>query len=310
MCEEIPRTWGPGAARRLFQPLSKESIPLTAVGGPPKAVVAAIRRVLEPLVRVLIAFRIPWPAFAALVKSVYVSVAEAHFALPGKPISDSRITLLTGVHRKDVSALRAGGPTPDAVIAASPSLGAQVLGRWLGDDAYRTPEGGPAPLPRTAPGTEPSFETLVTGISKDIRARVLLDELMNSGLVIERADGLLELIATAHLPRSDIEKLSYYYGRNLADHLAAAGHNLTGGSPPYLERAMFYDRLSPHSVARLRAEAERLGGAVLVELHRMASEFAREDEGMAEAVHRFTAGLYLFDEPAAAVRPATSARRG
>jgi hypothetical protein len=266
---------------------------------PPPAVLTAVRRVLVPLVRTLIGFGISWPMLATLLKSVYVEVAERGFALPGKPMTDSRITLLTGVHRKDVSQIRNAPPPAEAAAAAAPSFGSQVLSRWLTEADFRAAGGGPRPLPRTASADgEASFETLVTGISKDIRPRALLDELLHAGLVAERADGLLELAAAAHVPRGDLDKLAYYYGRNLADHLAASGHNLAGGAPPFLERALAYDRLSPESIAALRREADRLGMAMLVELNRMAADLADGDSGREDANHRFTAGLYLYDEAA------------
>ena len=98
------------------------------------------------------------------------------------------------------------------------------------------------------------------------------------------------------MPHGDLDKLAYYYGRNLADHLAASGHNLAGGLPPFLERALAYDGLSPGSIAVLRGEADRMGMAMLVELNRMAADLADGDAGRDDARHRFTAGLYLYDE--------------
>ncbi|AWB06523.1 hypothetical protein A6A40_15635 (plasmid) [Azospirillum humicireducens] len=277
---------------------------------PPPAVLTAVRRVLVPLVRTLIGFGISWPMLANLLKSVYVEVAERGFALPGKPMTDSRITLLTGVHRKDVSQIRNAPPPAEAAAAAAPSFGSQVLSRWLTEAAFRDADGRPRPLPRNAPSDGgASFETLVTGISKDIRPRALLDELLHAGLVVERPDGLLELDTAAHVPRGDLDKLAYYYGRNLADHLAASGHNLAGGMPPFLERALAYDRLCPDSIAALRREADRLGMAMLVELNRMAADLADGDADREDANHRFTAGLYLYDEaepPAPALKAADS----
>lgn len=280
---------------------------------PPPALLTAVRRLLVPLVRTLIGFGISWPMLATLLKSVYVEVAERGFALPGKPMTDSRITLLTGVHRKDVSQIRGAPPAAEAAATAAPSLGAQVLSRWLTDAAFLDAGGRPRPLPRSSgsgSASEPGFEALVTGISKDIRPRALLDELLHAGLVTEGADGLLHLAEAAHVPRGDLDKLAYYYGRNLADHLAASGHNLAGGTPPFLERALAYDRLSPESIATLRREADRLGMAMLVELNRMAADLADGDAGRDDASHRFTAGLYLYDEDEAPVPAPQDAEPG
>ncbi|WP_448190431.1 DUF6502 family protein [Azospirillum sp. sgz301742] len=263
--------------------------------GPPPAVLGAVRRVLRPLVRVLIHYGITFPTLATLLKGVYVDVAERDCALPGRPMTDSRVTLLTGVHRKDVSRLRDQPAPAQEAVAASPSLAAQVVARWLGDSAFRAPDGAPLPLPRA--GAEPSFEALVAGISKDIRPRALLDELLRAELVRERDDGLLDLAASAHLPHGDLNKLAHYYGRNLADHAAAAGHNLMGGTPPFLERAMFHDGLSLRSIEELRTEAERLGMELLVHLNRRANELSAHDAFSAAPKQRFTAGLYTYSAP-------------
>lgn len=271
------------------------SLPADDVPGPPPAVVGAVRRLLRPVVQVLIHFGITFPTLATLLKGVYVDMAEREFALPGRPMTDSRVSLLTGVHRKDVSRLRDQPDPAQDAVAASPSLAAQVVARWLGTAVFRTPDGTPRPLLRA--GAEPSFEALVAGISKDIRPRALLDELLRAGLVRERDDGLLDLAASAHLPHGDLDKLAHYYGRNLADHAAAAGHNLTGGTPPFLERAMFHDGLSARSVEELQAEAERLGMDLLIHLNRRANELSARDAFSADPKLRFTAGLYTYNAP-------------
>lgn len=272
--------------------------------GPPPAVVGAVGRALRPVVRVLIHFGITFPTFATLLKGLYVDVAEREYDVPGRPMTDSRVTLLTGVHRKDVSRLRAQPPAGPESVAASPSLAAQVLARWLGDAAFLAPDGTPLALPRAGAG--PSFEGLVAGISKDIRPRALLDELLRTGLVEERADSRLTLAARAHLPHGDLDKLAHYFGRNLADHAAAAGHNLTGGTPPFLERAMFHDGLSAESIETLRGEAERLGMDMLIRLNRLAGELSARDAAAPGGKQRFTAGLYTYsapDEPPAGGAP-------
>ena len=59
----------------------------------------ALRAVLRPLVRLLLQNQLTYPAFAALLKEVYVELADAEFRLSGKRQTDSRVSLLTGIHR-------------------------------------------------------------------------------------------------------------------------------------------------------------------------------------------------------------------
>ena len=66
-----------------------------------------MRRLLRPLVRLLIERSIPLPFVTELLRGLYVEVAVKEFPVEGKRQTDSRVNLLTGVHRKDVKRLRA-----------------------------------------------------------------------------------------------------------------------------------------------------------------------------------------------------------
>lgn len=63
---------------------------------PPAVLVAAIRKVLRPLVRLLLTFQITYPFIVNLLKSLYVEVADQEFAMDEKRQTDSRINLLIG----------------------------------------------------------------------------------------------------------------------------------------------------------------------------------------------------------------------
>ncbi len=69
-------------------------------------VLSAARRILRPLTRLLLANGVTLPAIQEILKSVLIEVAEEDFPVKGKVTTDSRISVLTGVHRKDVKRLR------------------------------------------------------------------------------------------------------------------------------------------------------------------------------------------------------------
>lgn len=98
---------------------------------------AALRRVLRPLVRLMMARGITYPHLSDLLKGLFVEVAERDFRLDDKLPTDSRVSLVSGVHRKDVSRLRANPLRRDAAPAATVTLASQVFSRWLGDPAWR-----------------------------------------------------------------------------------------------------------------------------------------------------------------------------
>ncbi|MEM7644206.1 MAG: DUF6502 family protein [Pseudomonadota bacterium] len=242
-----------------------------------------LRGLIRPLVRVLIARGVTAPAFYRLLKSVYVDVADQSFRLEDGAPTDSRISLLTGVHRRDVKILRAAGDDGWEAARAKSAAFATVLSRWRA--------AGSDPLPRAA------FDTLVIDVSTDIRPRTVLDELLRQGLIV--ADGDLLRLTDAALagPRADDHRL-VFFAANLGDHLAAAAENLLAEDPPYLERAVFYTRLTPEAVDALEARARELGQDLLVTLDaesRVAQEAGKMDPANTE---RYRFGLYFYREGA------------
>ncbi len=263
---------------------------------PPASLTAAIRRLLRPLVRLLIAKSLPFPYVAAVLRSLYVDVAVEEFPAGSKRQTDSRITLLTGVHRKDVKRLRAEVQRAVAPPPAA-SLGSQLVARWMGLRAYLDAHGAPRPLPRLPkPGEPTSFESLVRSVSTDIRPRAVLDEWLRLGIVrIDEQDRVC-LDVQAFIPAQGSDAMAYFFGRNLHDHFAAAVHNMLGERVPFLDRSVNYTQLSSGAVAELTELAQRRATEVLQELNARALQLQRRDAAASDASHRFNFGVYLYDE--------------
>ena len=226
-----------------------------------------------------------------LLRELYVNVAEHDFALPEKEQTDSRVSLLTGVHRKEVRRLRGAG-APISSIPASLSGSSRILAQWLGSREFSTVR-GPKKLPRTDDAGKASFESLVASVTRDVRPRAILDEWLSRGLVEIDADDRVMLLATALLPPAGEEQQLYYFGRNLHDHMAAAVANISGETPRFLERAVHYDRLSEAAVARLEAISRSMANNVLQEANRAAVDICEGDPG---GDRRWNFGIYVYVE--------------
>lgn len=260
----------------------------------------ALRGLLRPLVRTLIRRGISAPAFYKLLKAVYVEVAKEDFQIDGK-ITDSRIALLTGVHRRDVKSILESPDTVWEATRAKTATIATVLGQWITRSEYQTDTGAPKPLPKTADDGE-SFESLVRLVNTDIRPRTVLDELRQQGLIIEGDDKLLRVAEAAVAgPASEGDKL-VFFAANVGDHLAAASENLLSDESPYFERAVFYNGLTSGSVDAVEADARAQAQALLIDLNDKSSALRAQDRNVVGPKERFRLGVYFYRERAPADR--------
>ncbi len=265
--------------------------------GPPPALLRNLRRLLRPLVRLSMRLGMTYPAFSELLKAVFVEVAERDFALPGKKQSDSRIHLLTGIHRRDVKRLR-NLPPQALQVPRNVSLGDQAISRWYRDPTYLDEAGRPRPLPRfrQADGS-PSFESLIQSISKDIRPRPVLDEWLRLGVVELDEDNRVRLRTEGFVPAEGLEEKLYYVGLNVHDHLAACDNNLTPGRPPLLERSAHFEGLTAEDAEALHTLSRELGMQCLRALDAEASRRQAAAAGRAEARYRVNLGVYFYKTP-------------
>lgn len=266
---------------------------------PPDALLRPLTRLLRPLVRLLIRSGITFPVLADLLRELYVEVATRDL-LPGERArTDSRIALLTGIHRKELrrQRLNANDDAEPAVV----TLSSQLVARWLGTHA--DVDGNPVPLPRSGPA--PSFEALVAGATRDVRPRAILDEWVAQGIVTLDADGLVRLQTVGFLPAENLEARLFYFARNLHDHVAAASANIAADGPaPFVDRSVHYDGLGLDAAAVLEREAREAATRLLVKVNKVALGIADKDDALADSVRptrRVNLGIYLYteDEPRA-----------
>ena len=273
-----------------------EDSPGTALGVTPPPVVRALRRLLRPLVRLLLHQQFTYPMFIRLLKAVYVEIAAKEFPVVGKAQTDSRISLLTGVHRKDVKRLWREEAVTDG-MSDTVTLGAQLVAWWTTDPKYLDAAQRPRPLPRLA-GTlkAVSFETLVASVNTDIRPRAVLDEWLRLGVVqIDDSDQVC-LVIDAFVPEKGLDEKAFFFGQNIHDHLAACTHNLLARSPALLERCIFTNDLSSASVAELAEIARESGMRAIHAVSKRAIELERNDVTTGTASERINFGVYFFTE--------------
>jgi hypothetical protein len=98
----------------------------------------------------------------------------------------------------------------------------------------------------------------------------------------------------AFIPERGFDEKTYYFGRNLHDHIAAGVHNLLGEKPPFMDRSVYYDNLTAESVQALMDLAGERGMQALQAVNRQAMELQRRDAGNPGATLRMNFGIYYY----------------
>jgi Family of unknown function (DUF6502) len=266
-------------------------------GGIPDYLISAVVESLEPLVRLCIAKGMTYPVMDELVRTLFVSVANRDFGLENKEQTQSRISVITGLNRREVK--RLDNPSARAALpAVSATRGGELVSKWISTAPFIDSRGKPRPLPKTiSQGGKRSFEALVASFSKDIRARTVLDEWVRSGVVtIDESDRVC-LKVDSFIATDRIEEKAFYFGQNLGDHAAAAVSNLLGQSPAFPDRSVYRDELSPKSIAQLTKLAERLAMRAISDVNREAERLEPADKRDGLATHRVNFGFYIYGAP-------------
>ncbi len=261
--------------------------------------VNALRRVLRPLIRLMLAKGITYTYLSDLLKNIFIEVADRDFRIENKPFTDSHMSLLTGIHRKDIKRLRHCANDNVEAVPQTVSLGARLISLWTSDARYLDKNNQPMPLPRfIKDGGEISFEGLVASVSCDIRSRVVLDEWMRLGVAHVDEKNRVCLNTAAFIPAHGFDEKVYYFSHNVHDHAAAATSNLLGERQPFLERSVHYNALSAQSITILAEKAEAAGMESLLAINKEALELEKNDALQDDELrHRMTFGIYFYHEP-------------
>ena len=107
----------------------------------------------------------------------------------------------------------------------------------------------------------------------------------------------MSLSTQAFVPKKGAAEMLQLFSDNVADHLAAATHNLREPSAPMLEQSVFADDLRPESVAAMNALARQIWQRAFHEIVRDATELCEQDRGQGGADQRVRIGMYFYHGP-------------
>jgi len=259
---------------------------------------AAIARILRPLIHILIRNGISYGTFADLAKWLFVDVAKREFAIEGRKQTVSRVSVVTGLNRKEVKRVSELPVPDDQASSERYNRAARVIAGWRRDTAFRGKNGVPAVLPFTGPDS--SFQTLVKKYSGDMPFRAVLDELVRVGAVVHTDDDRVHLLLRAYLPTGDESMKIHILGTDVAHLIASIQHNLEPDErEPFYQRKVLYDNLPDDVLPNFRKLSAESAQKLLETLDTWLSARDRDSGPGVSGTGRNIAGLgiYYFEEP-------------
>jgi len=259
----------------------------------------AIRRMLRPVVRHLIASGITLTTVNRMMKELYVEVAEREFALPFKRLTDSRVSLITGLHRKEISRLRRRKRVATDLPPVEGTTITRVMGRWTAGPPYASTDGSPRRLMYEAGDASlPTFANLVRDLGADVPVRSVLDEMLRLGVAELSADGHVDLLTETNIPEADAEGKLTLLGSDPAELFSTIVHNIGEPERPRLQRKVAYDNIGSEALPELRDRARRLGEEFIRRANALLASYDRDRNPNAPGGtrSRYVLGTYAFEE--------------
>lgn len=206
-----------------------------------------LRSVLRPLVRFCLRGSLSIQGFIDELKVVYVEVGEEELRKTTAKVNVSRLSVMTGVHRKDVTRIYRQDDPPKH--RAAPIL-TRLIGQWEQDPKFKTKKGKPRIL--SLDGENSEFAQLAASVSKNINPSTLAFELERIGAAKLSSRGI-KLTQDIHRVGLEPEKRFEHLSRNVELLIHAGEENLYNPKPTRnLNLRTEYDNIFRKDVPRIR----------------------------------------------------------
>lgn len=258
----------------------------------------AVIQILKPVIRVLIRNEVSHAEFSALAKQAYVDVAYKHFTLPNKKMTYSRVSVLTGLNRKEV--VRLTKEDNEQTNLGTPNRSTRVVNGWLNDPDFI--DKNKDPLVLNIKGDN-SFTTLVSRYSGDLTIGAIIDELERIGIAKRINDKQIALTQQGYIPeQGELEKIDIL-SICTSDLLSSAVHNLEHSKDKgRFQRQLVYENIPEKLASEFQELSTQKAADLLIDLNKWLgdktkteSKLNEPDTQMSGLKKRVGLGIYYFE---------------
>jgi len=254
---------------------------------------AAILKLMRPLVRILLRNGISFQQFSNLARWVYVDVASKEFGIKGKRQTDSRVSVITGLSRKEVRKMRNMKPLNDHSEVHCYNRAARVIAGWRKDPDFIDANGDPKAL-HFESGCN-SFSQLVKRYSGDATPRAILDELKRVGCVRIVDNRKIMLIVEGYIPAGDKPAILSILGTDVSDLINTIDNNMSAQkNGRFFQRKVAYDNMPRQAVEKFRKLGARESQKLLERMDGWLSKHDRDTQPNVTGTGRKRSGIGIY----------------
>lgn len=218
---------------------------------------------MKPLVRLCLRHSIKVRELMEFLKNTYISVARDELESRHLPVTPSKISLMTGIQRREVSRFMSQ-PVP---VTADRDVITRVIGLWESGRKYRDRSGRPKTL--SFSGREGDFADLVAQVSTDLNPYTVAFELERIGNV-KQVRGGMKLLKSGYEPTGDLEQSLRLLAEDSEILHAAVSENIFEPQPvKNIHVKTAFDNIPPHFEVQIREWFLNNGG----EFHQRARQY-------------------------------------
>jgi hypothetical protein len=258
----------------------------------------AFRRVLRPLIRILVRSGVRYDEFLELIRGVYVETAVRDGLGDSSKPTRAKISISTGVPRREVDRyIDNDGALPSAPKTLTATL-SQILNRWHTDPQFVGPYG--IPLELAVKGQKArSFTELVIAVDPNAPVPDVLHELIRLRTVVWSGDTHVRTVSRAFIPSEEMSPAQLEFFGNALTRLAnTLQFNLDRrNTEKKLERSVVSSRGLPKDIVPVfERHAREKVSELLVELDNWLSPYATGAQRPGE-FERVGLAVFQFIDP-------------
>lgn len=218
---------------------------MSALYGVNLRLLAAFRHLMVPLVRILVRNGIQFRDFVEVLSGIYARVAVDEYAQPGRSMTLARLSVVSGMTRKDLNRVFGGEDRLRGAFDSNANAIARLLQGWHNDPEFMGPYGFPRDLFFDRDGSGAlTFGDLVGRYASGLPPAIVLDELIRVSAALHVMEtGMIRVLKRTFIPEAMAPELIEVFARGVRRYVETIDHNIRVREPEdrRFERWVFPD---------------------------------------------------------------------